>query len=48
MNIRKQNTVGEYTSYRYSGDANNTINVLNVEHVNKFSNHHQQGSKRAN
>jgi hypothetical protein len=44
MNIRKQNAVGEYTSYCYLGDANNTINVLSLEHVNKFSNHHKQGS----
>ncbi|GAC28873.1 hypothetical protein [Brumicola pallidula] len=44
MNMKKQNAVVEYTSYCYSGDANNTMNVLSLEHVNKFSNHLKQGS----
>jgi hypothetical protein len=44
MNIRKQNAVGKYTSYYYLRDANRTVNVLILEHINKFFNHYKQGS----
>lgn len=44
MNIRKQNSAGEYASYCDLVDAKNTIYMLILEHVNKFSNHHKQGS----
>jgi hypothetical protein len=44
MSIEQRTVVGEYTSYCNSVDANNMINVLYLENVNKFQSNHKQGS----